>query len=141
MAQAGRDDDARPRKAVERVLDSRWMMAVAVLAVLVAIAWALLERGPASTRGDMPGQDVAMATVELLGVPPGAEVLLDGNQIDNTRFGVSPGTRHALEVTDPDGRSWRQVFLAEGSLSLVVELRTHFVEVEVSPNDPQKKRN
>jgi hypothetical protein len=78
-----------------------------------------------------------MATVELLGVPPGADVTLDGRKIDNTRFGVSPGTRHALEVTDENGRSWRQVFLAEGSLSLVVELRTHFVEVEVAPSDPE----
>jgi hypothetical protein len=78
-----------------------------------------------------------MATVELLGVPSGAEVTLDGRRIDNILFGVTPGTRHALEVTDADGRSWRQVFLAEGSLSLVVELRTHFVEVEVSPSDPK----
>ena len=66
-----------------------------------------------------------------------AEVLLDGRRIDNTLFGVASGTRHALEVTDPNGRSWRQVFLAQGSLSLVVELRTHFVEVEVAPSDPE----
>ena len=48
---------------------------------------------------------------------------------------MTPGTRHLLEVTDASGRSWRQVFLADGSLSLVVELRTHFVEVEVPPSD------
>ena len=73
---------------------------------------------------------------------PGADVLLDGRRIDNTRFGVTPGTRHLLEVADETGRSWRQVFLAEGSLSLVVELRTHFVEVEVPPTDqkPAKKK-
>jgi hypothetical protein len=82
-----------------------------------------------------------MATVELLGVPPGAEVSLDGRRIENTAFGVKPGTRHALEVTEASGRSWRQVFLAEGSLSLVVELRTHFVEVEVSPSDRETERD
>ena len=65
-------------------------------------------------------------------MPPGSEVKLDGRKINNTRFGVSPGVRHAVEVTDDAGRAWRQVFLANGSLSLVVELRTHFVEVEVS---------
>jgi hypothetical protein len=80
-----------------------------------------------------------MATVELLGVPRGAEVLLDGKKIDNTMFGVSPNARHALEVTDSSGRSWRQVFVARGSLSLVVELRTHFVEVEVSASDQKKE--
>ena len=40
-----------------------------------------------------------------------------------------------IEVTDADGRSWRQVLLADGALSLVVELRTHFVEVEVTPSE------
>jgi hypothetical protein len=75
-----------------------------------------------------------MATVEVLGVPVGSQVFLDGRKIDNTFFGVSSGTRHALEVTDGNGRSWRQVFLADGSVSLVVELRTYFVEVDVSPS-------
>lgn len=140
MGDPRRDDDAKPLKAVGRVLDSRWMMAFAVLAVLVAIAWALLERGPGVGRARTPAP-ATTATVELLGVPPGAEVMLDGRRIDNTRFGVSPGTRHALEVTDENGRSWRQVFLAEGSLSLVVELRTHFVEVEVSPSDSEAKQD
>jgi hypothetical protein len=93
------------------------MMAFSVLAVLVAIAWALIERDPGAPPAGMPAEDVeTMATVELLGVPPGAEVSLDGRRIENTLFGVAPGTRHAL------------------SLSLVVELRTQFVEVEVSPN-------
>jgi len=110
------------------------MMAFAVLAVLVAIAWALTKRGPIEQPAGEP-----MATVELLGVPAGANVLLDGRKINNTLFGVSPGTRHAIEVSDERGRSWRQVFLTEGSLSLVVELRTHFVEVEVSPRDPDAK--
>ncbi len=114
------------------------MMAFAVLAVLVAIAWTLLERSPITRRAVGPEEAAGkMATVELLGVPSGSEVLLDGRKIDNTMFGVSPDTRHALEVTDSSGRSWRQVFVARGSLSLVVELRTHFVEVEVSPNDPE----
>jgi hypothetical protein len=117
------------------------MMAFSVLAVLVAIAWALTERGPAAQRGGTAEPAATMATVELLGVPPGAEVTLDGRQIENVLFGVTPGTRHALEVTDADGRSWRQVFLAEGSLSLVAELRTHFVEVEVSPSDPKTERD
>jgi hypothetical protein len=124
------------RKAV--AMHSRWMMAFAVLAVLVAIAWALLERNPSAPQAGTPGPEVTMATVELLGVPPGAEVLLDGRKIDNTLFGVSPGTRHAIDVTDDLGRSWRQVFLADGSLSLVVELRTHFVEVEVAPSEPEQ---
>ena len=135
MGQPRGNDDAKPLKAVGRVLDSRWMMAFAVLAVLVAIAWALLERNPSARQAGTPGPDVKMATVEVLGVPPGAEVLLDGRKIDNTLFGVSPGTRHAIDVTDGVGRSWRQVFLADGSLSLVVELRTHFVEVEVAPSE------
>jgi len=136
MAQPPTDTDGKPVNSVGRVLDSRWMMAFSVLAVLVAIAWALIERDPSAPPAGTPAKDVAtMATVELLGVPPGAEVSLDGRRIENTLFGVAPGTRHALEVTDGRGRSWRQVFLAEGSLSLVVELRTQFVEVEVSPND------
>lgn len=133
MAHPPRDDDGKPLNSVGRVLDSRWMMAFSVLAVLVAIAWALMERGPNARPEPMPERVVTTATVELLGVPDGSEVSLDGRKIDNTLFGVTPGTRHALEVTDPSGRSWRQVFLADGSLSLVVELRTHFVEVEVVP--------
>lgn len=125
--------DAKPLEAVGRVLDSRWMMALSVGAVLVAIVWALLDKGLQSTRSQ--GPELGPATVELLGVPEGAEVLLDGREIENTRFGVSPGTRHLLEVTDDAGRAWRQVFLADGSLSLVVELRTYFVEVDASPSD------
>lgn len=109
-------------------------MALAVLAVLVAIAWALLERSP-GFETETPAAEEEMATVELLGVPPGAEILLDGRRIENTVFGVSPRTRHALEVRDGKGRSWRQVFVAKGSLMLVVEPRTHFVEVEVPPTD------
>jgi hypothetical protein len=135
MSHPRKNDDAKPLQAVARVLDSRWMMALAVAAVLVAIVWALLDKGlPSKGSGGEAAQGRA-ATVELLGVPPEAEVLLDGRRIENTRFGVSPGTRHLLEVTDDQGRSWRQVFLADGSLSLVVELRTYFVEVEVTPTD------
>jgi len=141
MAHPPRDNDGKPLNSVGRVLDSRWMMAFSVLAVLVAIAWALLERGPNARPPETPETDVVMATVELLGVPPGAEVSLDGRRIENTAFGVKPGTRHALEVTEASGRSWRQVFLAEGSLSLVVELRTHFVEVEVSPSDRETEQD
>jgi hypothetical protein len=126
-------DDAKPLQAVGRVLDSRWMMALAVSAVLVAIVWALLDKGPISAPNEGGSAGTVPATVELLGVPDGAAVLLDGREIENRRFGVSPGTRHLLEVTDDAGRSWRQVFLAEGSLTLVVELRTYFVEVEVQP--------
>lgn len=140
MAQAPTDDQGKPLNSVGRVLDSRWMMAFSVLAVLVAIVWALMERGPNAGPEQTPAPAVPMATVELLGVPDDAEVLLDGRAIDNTLFGVTPGTRHALEVTDPSGQSWRQVFLADGSLSLVVELRTHFVEVEVEPMDPEAER-
>lgn len=122
---------------VGRVLDSRWMMALAVLAVLVAIAWALLERTPQTTGAETLPAPPRTATVELLGVPAGAEVFLDGREIENQMFGVSPGTRHAIEVKDAHGRSWRQVFVVDGSLSLVVELRTHFVEIAVPPTDPK----
>jgi len=134
MTNPNKEENATPLHNVGRVLDSRWMMAFAVLAVLVAIAWALAERGPASQTGAPPGVVPRLATVELLGVPDGAEILLDGRRIDNGLFGVTPGTRHALQVTDVNGRTWRQVFLAAGSISLVVELRTHFVEVQVTPN-------
>lgn len=139
MADLPRNDEGTPLNAVGRVLDSRWMMAIAVLAVLVAIAWALADRGPRSRHAESTPVTVGLATIELLGVPEGAEVLLDGRMIDNSRFGVSPDTRHAVEVNDGNGRSWRQVFVANGSLSLVVELRTHFVEVEVEPSDPAKQ--
>lgn len=128
-----RDEEPKRLEAVGRVLDSRWMLALAVAAVLVAIVWALLDRGLGAPPPDPTADGLPLATVELLGVPKGAEVLLDGRAIENTRFGVTPGTRHLLEVKDREGRSWRQVFLADGSLSLVVELRTHFTEVEVSP--------
>lgn len=131
MAHSYKPNDAKSRNTVGRALDSRWMMGLAVAAVLVAIVWALLDKGPAPTALD-PELSV---TVELLGVPSGAEVLLDGREIHNVRFGVSPGTRHLIEVTDDRGRSWRQVFATEGSLSLIVELRTHFIEVEVPPRD------
>ena len=125
--------------AVGRVLDSRWMMALAVLAVLVAIAWALLERGPIAQPTTAP-TEAPLATIELLGVPEGAEVLLDGHAIESHVFGVTPGVRHALDVSDGQGRTWRQVFLAEGSLSLVVELRTHFNEVEVRSKRSRQPR-
>lgn len=135
MADPKTGDEATSRRGVRRVLDSRWMMAVAVLAVLVAIAWALLERNPARRQARVPPSEGLTTKVELLGVPPGAEVTLDGMEIENTVFGVTPGVRHALEVRDPSGRTWRQVFLAAGSLSLVVELRDDFVEVPVQPAD------
>ncbi|MGB5705096.1 MAG: hypothetical protein WBM48_19895, partial [Polyangiales bacterium] len=107
MSHPRKDDDAKPLQAMGRVLDSRWMMALAVGAVLVAIVWALLDKGLKSAGGgDARGHD-ATATVELLGVPAGANVSLDGRRIENTRFGVSPGIRHLLEVSDAAGRSWR----------------------------------
>ena len=126
---------------VGRVLDSRWMMALSVLAVLVAIAWALLERNPQASEIEAASSTEQLATVELLGVPTGAEVLLDGQRIENTVFGVSPRTRHALEVRDDAGRSWRQVFIARGSLTLIVELRTCFVEVQVPPTEQQPAKD
>ena len=132
MADPTTEEDASARRGVVRVLDSRWMMAIAVLAVLAAIAWALLERDPWARAPAAP-VDVTPAKVELLGLPPGAKVYLDGVEIENTVFGVTPGVRHALEVRDPSGRTWRQVFLARGMLSLVVELHDDFVEVPVEP--------
>jgi hypothetical protein len=136
-----RDESGHPLQNVGRVLDSRWMMAFAVLAVLVAIAWALLDKGPRAQHSAAPGVAAPMATVELLGVPADGVVLLDGKAIENAAFGVTPGTRHALEVTDSAGRTWRQVFLADGSLSLVVELRTHFVEVDASAKGAKPPKN
>ena len=115
-------------------------LALAVSAVLVAIVWALLGKRPIGGEAAETGT-APLATVELLGVPSGATVLLDGRRIENTRFGVTPGTRHLLEVSDDTGHSWRQVFLADGSLSLVVELRTYFVEVEVSPTERKPARD
>jgi hypothetical protein len=130
MSHPPKTDEAKPLHTVGRVLDSRWMMGLAVAAVLVAIVWALIDDGP---RHRETATARSPATVELLGVPEAAEVLLDGQRIDNTRFAVTPGTRHLLEVTDASGQSWRQVFLAEGTLSLVVELRTHYREVDATP--------
>jgi hypothetical protein len=138
MAHTTPEDPQRPLQRVERVLDSRWMMALAVAAVLVAIVWALVDNRDGSPNAVDPLARRPMATVELLGVPARAEVTLDGREITNRKFGVTPGTRHLLEVRDDEGRSWRQVFLADGSLSLVVELRTHFVEVEVESSDPER---
>jgi hypothetical protein len=135
MADAPKPSDAKPLKAVGHVLDSRWMMALSVGAVLAAIVWALADKGPMTTERAPGAADTQLATVELLAVPDGAEVLLDGRKITNNRFGVTPGTRHLLEVTDDEGRSWRQVFLANGTLSMVVELRTHFVEVDASDDE------
>ncbi len=114
-----------------KAFDSRWMLAIAVMTVLAAIAWALLERNPAEQGGFVPAGPAAR--VELLGVPPGADVTLDGVPIDNTLFTVTPGVRHALAVRDTSGRTWRQVFRASGSLSLVVELKHDFVEVPAEP--------
>lgn len=131
MPKPPKHEDGSPLQAVGRALDSRWMMAFAVLAVLVAIAWALMETSPDTGQPGPLKAAAPMTTVELLGVPPGSAVFLDGRKIDNTLFGVSPGVRHAIEVTDASGRAWRQVFVAEGSLSLLVEPRMHFVEVEV----------
>ncbi len=139
MVKPNNEENATPLNSVGRVLDSRWMMAFAVLSVLVAIAWALLESDPRARPIAASEAIQPMATVELLGVPPEAEILLDGRRIDNSLFGVAPGTRHALEVSDAQGRTWRQVFVAEGSLSLVVELRTQFVEVDVGPKGAAKK--
>ena len=136
MAHETPEDPQRPLQTVGRVLDSRWMMALAVAAVLAAIVWALVDNRAGTPGAPDPLARQPSAAVELLGVPEGAEVMLDGRKIENRRFGVTPGTRHLLEVRDGQGRSWRQVFLADGSLSLVVELRTHFVEVEVSPSEP-----
>ncbi|MEM7138817.1 MAG: hypothetical protein AAF500_19730 [Myxococcota bacterium] len=136
MAASGPSSDPQSssRRSAGTALDSRWMLAASVLAVLVAIAWALLDRDPGQSRSEAASAKTnATAKVELLGVPPGAEVTLDGNAIENTLFGVTPGVRHALEVRDPGGRTWRQVFLANGSLSLVVELQDDFVEVPVEP--------
>jgi hypothetical protein len=135
MADAPKPSDAKPLKAVGHVLDSRWMMALSVGAVLAAIVWVLLDRGPIAAERPSAAGDAPLATVELLAVPEGAEVLLDGRRIANRRFGVTPGTRHLLEVTDDQGRSWRQVFIANGTLSMVVELRTHFVEVDAWDDD------
>lgn len=141
MVKPNNEENATPLNSVGRVLDSRWMMAFAVLSVLVAIAWALLESDPRARPLRDSAATQPMATVELLGVPPEAEVLLDGRKIDNSLFGVTPGTRHELEVRDAQGRTWRQVFLADGSLKLIVELRTQFVEVEVevAPKGAAKK--
>jgi hypothetical protein len=113
------------------------MMALSVLAVLVAIAWALLEQTPKGAPREAASPIEQLAAIELLGVPRGAEISLDGRRIESTVFGVSPRARHALEVKDEAGRSWRQVFSASGSLTLVVEPRTCFVEVPVPTRDPR----
>ena len=126
-------DEDSPTK-IRHVFDSRWVLAFAVLTVLAAIAWALLERNPLR-QGELRHPVGPPARIELLGVPPGAEVTLDGVEIDNTLFTVTPNVRHALAVRDDSGQAWRQVFVASGSLSLIVELRHDFVEVPVAPRD------
>ena len=135
MEKSPRTDEAKPLRAVGRVLDSRWMMGLSVAAVLVAIVWALLDKGPMTTQHVRTAASGGPATVELLSVPPDSEVFLDGRLISNTRCGVTPGTRHLLEVRDAAGQSWRQVFLADGSLSMIVEMRTYYTEVEAAQDE------
>ena len=50
MAKPSKADEPKPLKAVGHVVDSRWMMALAVGAVLAAIVWALLDKGPMTTK-------------------------------------------------------------------------------------------
>ena len=140
MAHPPSDNDGKPLNSVGRVLDSRWMMAFSVLAVLVAIAWALLERGPNARPAETPETDVVMATVELLGVPPGAEVSLDGRRIENTAFGVKPGTRHALEVTDIAEHS-SPTELIVGSLHQVGDLEREQPDPEADEREETVEEN
>ena len=104
-------------------------MAIAVLSVLAAIAWALHKRNlaTASTASTPQALDSA-PKVELLGVPAEATVLLDGTPIEKTVFGVAAGSRHAVEVRDETGGVWRQVFSATGPITLVVEIQESFVD-------------
>ena len=66
MTKPSKADEAKPRKAVGHVLDSRWMMALSVGAVLVAIVWALLDKGPMTTESGEKAASSRLATVELL---------------------------------------------------------------------------
>ena len=139
-----REDAERKRsslKTVGRVLDSRWMMAIAVLSVLAAIAWALHKRNLATTSTAATNRTSDSAPkVELLGVPAHAQVLLDGTPIDKTVFGVTAGSRHAVEVRDERGGVWRQVFSTDGPIALVVEIQEPFIDEseakgEANPQD------
>ena len=110
-----------------RALDSRWILGIAMLSVLAAVLWSLSRHKLASTPEPRPAvQADPMPEVELLGVPPGAEVTLDGAKIETLRFGVSAGSRHAVEVRGQDGGMWRQVFSANGPIGLLVELQQPF---------------
>jgi hypothetical protein len=112
-----------------RALDSRWILGIAVLSVLAAVFWSLHRRKLASIAESTPTvQRPSLPEVELLGVPPGSEVTLDGAKIETLRFGVSAGSRHAVEVRAPDGGVWRQVFRANGPIGLLVELQEPFAE-------------
>ena len=124
-------------RAVGQVLDSRWMLAIAVLSVLAAIGWAYMRPTPPATAAQVPA---SMPRVELLGVPDDAEVTLDGERIDKDVFGVAAGSRHALEVRHNDGSHWRQVFTADGSVALVVDLQVPLVENAVVPPTPEPRK-
>lgn len=112
-----------------RALDSRWILGIGVLSVLAAVFWSLHRRKPATSPEPTPTvQPEPVPEVELLGVPPDAEVTLDGATIETLRFGVSAGSRHAVEVRGSDGSVWRQVFRANGPIGLLVELQEPFGE-------------
>ena len=107
--------------SVARALNSPWMISAAVLSVLCSVGWALYQRTHVPKQETTASSSLGYTTVELLGVPEDATVVLDGARQEKTVVTVASGDRHLVSVSSPSRGKWRQVFVVHGPTSLVVE--------------------